>query len=292
MGKRFLVLLLLIFISAVPVFSQENEIQQKESSGTSHGDQSRSQRYPPSIRQIMDRKKLIVAMYSKDIPPFFMHDENGKFYGLDVEMAQDIAIKLGVDVQFNRRAQNFDELIEILTNHEADVIISLLSRTLERAINVRFTRPYIILRQGLLLNRVQISRLKSKGNLLKILDNKNVTIGVKLGTAYESFVKQLFPNAKIAGYPDWDPFIIDAVLKGEIVGAFHDEIEVKKVIAGKPDVALELQTVVIEDSQDPIAMAVPWDSPGLLAWLELYLEMADINLTADTLLKRYDEIFK
>jgi len=264
-------------------WSQEHppDIQEKE--------QARTQEYPPDIQKIMDRKKMIVAMYVNDIPPFYMHDEKGKFYGLDVELAQDIAEKLGVEVEFKRDYKTFSEIVEGVAGHEADVAITLLSRTLDRAKKVRFTKPYIILRQGLLISRIRIARRERELTLMEILNNPNSEIGVKAGTSYVAFAKQRFPLARIREYPEWDPDIIIAVLKGEVIAAFHDEIEIKKVVIGKPETALHLQTVVLKDTEDPIAMAVPWDSVQLLSWLELYLETADLNWTTDKLLKKYSK---
>ncbi len=245
--------------------------------------------YPPDIQRITDRGKLIVAMYVNDIPPFYMHDEKGTFYGLDVELATDIAAKLGVEVEFKRDYKTFSDIVDGIVRHEADVAITLLSRTLERAKKVRFTRPYIILRQGLLISRIRIAQRERQLTLMEILNDSGSEIGVKAGTSYVAFAKQRFPRAVVREYPEWDPDIIAAVLKGEVIAAFHDEIEIKKVVIGKPETALHLQTVVLKDTEDPIAMAVPRDSTHLLSWLELYLETVNPDWTTDKLLKKYSK---
>ena len=51
--------------------------------------------FPPDMRRILERGKLICAMYYNDIPPFFMHDDSGQLVGHDVELARDIADKPG-----------------------------------------------------------------------------------------------------------------------------------------------------------------------------------------------------
>ena len=225
--------------------------------------------YPPDIQRIMDRGKLIVAMYYKDIPPFFMHipgktapegmrcqpSGDGYFCGVDVELALGIADTLGVVCEFQRKAETFDSLIDILGRHEADVAISLLSKTLDRSRKVLFTKPYVSLYNGMLLNR-------------------------------------LFPNAVILEYPSWDPDVISAVRKGDVMAAYADEIEIKKAIIAKPDVVIELKTVVLKDLTDPIAMAVPWDSFQLLQWLNTYMEEMKVTMTADSILGKYPESIK
>jgi len=262
--------------------------------------------YPPDIQRIMDRGKLIVAMYYKDIPPFFMHlpvktkpegmrclpSGDGYFCGVDVELALGIAEKLGVACEFQRKAETFDNLIDILERHEADVAISLLSKTLDRSRKVLFTRPYVSLYNGMLLNRLFLATHSEDSSLISILNHPTVKIGVKGGTSWVQYVNRLFPKAAIREYASWDPDAISAVRKGDVMTAYADEIEIKKVIIAKPDVAIELKSVILKDITDPIAMAVPWDSFQLLQWLNAYMEEMKVAMTADSILGRYSESIK
>ncbi len=244
---------------------------------------------PPDIQRIKDRGKLVVAMFHEDIPPFFMHDEQGRFYGLDVDLARDIADRLGVDVQFNRGAQSFDEIVEIVAAKEADVAISWLSRTLERAEKVRYTQPYIVLRQGLLINRLRLAELPKSQNPMQALNHPESRVGVRAGTSYVDFGHSIFPEAEIKEYPDWDPYIVEAVFQGELVAGYHDEIEIKKYVMQRPEASIQASTAIIKDLKDPIAMAVPWDSHALLDWLNIYIQEHARDWDADKVLQEYEE---
>jgi ABC-type amino acid transport substrate-binding protein len=272
--------------------------------------EGRAQEYPPDIQRIVDRGKLIVVMYYKDIPPFFMHTsvtsspssqrrgipspfwEGHDFYGVDVALALHIAEALGVECEFLRTPQTFDEIIETLQRHEADIAISLLSKTLSRARKVLFTQPYVVLHHGLLLNRLAMTGHRTGASLLDLLNRPGIRIGVKGGTSWVAFVHSIFPQATIQEYPTWDPDVIDAVRKGEVMAAYADEIEIKKVIIAKPDIAIELQTFIIKDIQDPIAISVPWDSRHFLAWLNMFLEQGYHSMTTDEILEAYSESLK
>ncbi|MFO8032979.1 MAG: ABC transporter substrate-binding protein [Desulfohalobiaceae bacterium] len=249
--------------------------------GSGHGEHS------PSIQRIKDRGKLVVAMFGQDIPPFFMHDQQGRFYGLDVEMARDIADKLGVEVEFNRQAQSFDQIIEILARHEADVGISWISQTLERAEKVRYTQPYFMQRQGLLINRLKLAQLPKKDNPLQALNHTRAKVGVRDGTSYVDFAQDIFPRAEIRAYSDWSPDIVQAVFEGELTAGYSDEIEIKKYIMQNPETSIKARTAIIQDLTDPIAMAVPWDSHGLLDWLNIYIQNHAGDWDAAKLLRKY-----
>jgi polar amino acid transport system substrate-binding protein len=247
--------------------------------------------FPPDIQRIMNRGKIIVAMHREDLPPFFMHDKSGRFYGLDVSLAQDVGRRLGVGVKFIRTAKTFDEVIDIVARREADVAVSNLSRTLERSKRVLFTESYISLNLVLLVNRLKAAQEKKGEDIMKILKDKAQKIGVLIGSSHIGYVKEAFPKAVMKQFKILDPDIIEAVLKGDLFAGFFDEFDVKKVIRERPEVTLHLQMVALEGKKDPIAMAVPWNSVHLLSWLNLYLQTANLDLTVDKVLDQYSEIF-
>ncbi len=261
---------------------------------------SRAEGFPPDIKRIMDRGKLIVAMYYKDIPPFFMHSSRKDaparhvgtaspfipgeyFYGVDVKIALEMAQRLGVPCEFHRESRDFGEIVEAVEDHRADVAVTLMSRTLERSTRVLFSRPYVVLHHGLLLNRVALTKYEKGTPLKDFINTPRMKIGVKSGIAWSQFLRRYFPKASITSYPTWDG-VVDAVRKGTVMAAYADELEIKKLTVSKPAVAVELKTVIIEDIRDPIAMAVAWDSPHLLQWINTYLEQEKVTMTVDDIL--------
>ncbi|NEQ50594.1 MAG: transporter substrate-binding domain-containing protein [Leptolyngbya sp. SIO3F4] len=243
----------------------------------------------PDIQRILDRGTLVVAVLGTDNPPFFMSDA-GNLEGLDIKIAQGLADALGVDLEFNRSAETFNEVVDKVYQLEADIAISKLSRTLSRAKRVRFSRPYVTMRQGLLANRLQLAAQQTQGNqLIEAIRNFNGDVGVIEGSSYVGFIKQKFPKATIQEYPTWDD-IVEAVVNGDVQAAYRDELEVKKVILKNPDAALRLQTIALTDTQDQIAMALPWDSQNLKDFVDQYLDTFNLDYTADAVLDEYGDV--
>ncbi len=248
-----------------------------------------AQEFPPDLQRIMDKKELVVAMVASDQPPFFSTGKDGKLHGFDVEIAKDIAKELGVEVRFNRMAKTFNGTVDLVVNKEADIAISKLSKTLTRAKRVLFTNPYIVLRKGLLINRLRMAQVIKGREPMEFIKNLEGEIGVIKGSSYVGFAKQMFSKATVKEYKTWQD-IIAAVVRGEVLAAFRDELEIKKVVRGKPDGILQLQTVVFKDEKDPIAMAVSSDSPHLLFWLNQYLDNRNLEMNADKLLDQYQDV--
>ena len=244
---------------------------------------------PPDMERIISRGKIIVAMHSEDTPPFFMHDKRGDFNGFDVEMARDIAGKLEVELEFNRDANSFDEVVELVNSKKADVAISMLSNTLRRARSVKFTESYITLKRMLLINRLMLAgRGKDDSDPLEAFNNPETGIGVITGTSYVAFVSEDFPKARIIQYNDWDS-LINSVLNGKIMALFYDDLEIKNWIRSNPENALYLQTSVMENKKDHLSLAVHWKDTHLLSWLNNYLRAFTEGDLYDRLVQKYIE---
>jgi polar amino acid transport system substrate-binding protein len=247
---------------------------------------------PPDIQRILDRGKLIVSILNQDNTPFFsssptdLHGQTDQYKGLDIEMAEAIASHLGVQLELNATATTFDEAVNTVYRQEADLAISKVSRTMKRATRVRFSRPYVTMRQGLLVNRVQLAQQAEGREMVEVIRQLKGTIGVIQGSSYVGFAKQKFPQATVQEFATWSA-LVNAVMRGQVLAAYRDEVEIKKIVRNQPQSALQFQTIALTDTEDAIAMALPWNSEHLLGFVNQYLDMSKINYTADTLLDAY-----
>ena len=228
--------------------------------------------HAPEIKAILDRGYLIFAMTSRDHKPFFyFHEETGEFIGLDVELAYSIANLMGVEARFNREAANFDEVVLMVANRTADIALSKLSLTIKRAEMVRFTNPYIVFRQALLINRLEYARIGSEEQLPNFIRNFRGAMGVIANSSYENYAAVNFPNAEIKTFGNWDE-AIDALFRGELMAVYRDEGEILITDNTRKDASILMKPVFIGDKKDPIAMAVSADAPVLRDWLNIFLD--------------------
>jgi len=248
-----------------------------------------AQELPPDMQRIIDRKEIIVAMIDIDQPPLFMVGKDGRFYGAEVELAQGIARYLGVEVQFSREAKTFNEVIDIVARKEADIGVSYLSITPGRAKKLLFTKPYLVLRMGLMINRLTMAQQRKEQDPIEFIRNIQGNIAVLAGSSHIEFAKLMFPKATIKEYERWANMVA-AVERGDVLAAFNDELEIKKAMLEKTELAIKVKTVFFNDFKDAICMVVPWDSQHLLFWLNYYLQFRKISIDVDDLLKKYPEI--
>lgn len=245
---------------------------------------------PPDIQRIIDRGSLIVALLDTDNPPFFMAGEGDRLDGLDVKLATDLAHGLGVRLEFNRSATTFNEVVDNVFKHHADIAISKISRTMSRIQRVRFSDPYLRMRQGLLVNRLRLAQQTHGRSVPETIRALQGQVGVIEGSSYVGFLNQKFPDATVVEYPTWDD-TVNAVARGEVLAAYRDELEIKKVVRSSPNAALQMETIALTDTEDPIAMVLPWNSTHLLAMVNQYLDTERLEHSAETVLQDYADYF-
>ena len=234
---------------------------------------------------ILKRGELRIAITAVDQPPFYFVDRNGKLAGYDIDIANKMAEELGVKLVISRDAPSFNDLVTLVASGKVDLAVSKLSKTLSRAKTVKFSVPYMTFRQGLLFNRLQLAKVTSEGQVNNYIRNYKGTIGVIANSSYANYAKTNFPHAVIKEYQTWDD-AVQALVNGDVLSVYRDELEIKKVLASIPQSAIAFKPVYFTDLTDPIAVAVKSDNSQLLYWVNFFLENQK-KMTADELLTTY-----
>lgn len=84
------------------------------------------------LQEVKEKNKIVLGV-SPDYPPYeFLTTENGnkKVVGADIYLAEQVAKKLGVQVEIQQMA--FDSLIAALNANKVDMVISGVNPTEER----------------------------------------------------------------------------------------------------------------------------------------------------------------
>jgi polar amino acid transport system substrate-binding protein len=229
------------------------------------------------------RGELVVAMLKTDSPPFFYLQGN-ELQGIDVEMAREIGKELNLPVRFDRSANSFNEVVDIVSRGEADLGISKISRTLARTQAVLFSEPYLTLHHALILNRLEFAKMSRDNPAAQAVRDFRGSLGVIANSSFADFAAHNFPKAKVRPYASWDA-LVAAVQAGEVVGGYRDELEVKRLLSEQPSAALRLRTVTLKDLDDTIGIAVGADAPSLHAYVNLFLTTRKKRLDIGEVLK-------
>ena len=274
MLKRFLSLGTMVFVAFFATLSFAQDVTD---ANTLAG--------PPDLAGIAERGKLVIAMTSFDNAPFYSV-KDGHLEGIDVDLGHDIADALGVEVEFDRTAETFNDVVAKVKNGEADIAISKISRTNARAMVVAFSTPYVRLKNALMFNRLNLAQKSQGQDLGDYVRNFDGNLGVIEKSSFANFAKIRFPKANIVAFKTWGE-VVDATIAGDVDAAYRDEFEVRRIAEDRPETSISLRTVTISDARDSIAVAAPWNAPRLLAIINQVIDDRSTSLNADDVIAMY-----
>ncbi|HRD20316.1 MAG TPA: basic amino acid ABC transporter substrate-binding protein [Fervidobacterium sp.] len=129
--------------------------------------------FAQTLTQIKQRGKLIIGT-EPTFPPFEFVDEKNQVVGFDIDIANELAKRLGVKVEVV--SLPFDSLIPALQQGKIDMVIAGMTITEDRAKVVDFSKPYFEANQAIVV------RKESKFEPKKLEDLIGKKIAVQLGT--------------------------------------------------------------------------------------------------------------
>jgi polar amino acid transport system substrate-binding protein len=218
------------------------------------------------LDDIKAAKKLRVAI-DLGLPPYGMTDDKMQPTGSDVETGRLLAKDLGVE--FELVPTTGASRIPSLQSGKADVVISTLSVTPERAKVIDFSPAYAPLRT--VVAGVKGISVKS----LADLDGK--TIGTTRGTTHDTYLSQNAKNSKIVRYED-DATTAQAFVSGQVDLFTTAELLLAPIAARNPSRQLELKFVL---ETFKLAIGVKQGEPRLLQtvsdWVKTNLKNGKLN---------------
>jgi polar amino acid transport system substrate-binding protein len=173
--------------------------------------------------------------------------------GYDVDVAKQLAAKLGVPVRFSDVSS--DARISMLMSKQLDLVVANVSITPQRARAVDFSIPYNL--AGLRVIAQKSAHVKT----LADLNGKRVVVG--RGTTADAFLKKSAPQAV---FVYTDNFAPDGVLllQQKRVDAGIEDSSLLDYLAGKNE---QLETLPTMYGNTPIGIAMAKGDPALLKFV-------------------------
>jgi ABC-type amino acid transport substrate-binding protein len=243
------------------------------------------------IQRIFDASVVRVAIMARDVPPLIMTEDGGPA-GSEADLALDLAAKLGVEVEFLRTADTYDAVVDQVAAKEADLGISFLSSSVERALRVYFSRPYIQQSGRVFYSRTAFARLKRDYDIDALSEIGGtgavdaLELGVVKGSTYQTILERDFSRFRVKPYPGL-PELMEAVRNNAIFGGVHGSLQIKFYMHEHPSTAIHVALDPALRRPSDISIAVRPDAPNLLRWVDVYLANNVGMEDADEVIDRY-----
>jgi polar amino acid transport system substrate-binding protein len=243
---------------------------------------------PPDITRIQQSGQLVVAMTEFDSLPFYGKCAD-QLQGIDIDIAQAVANLLEVRLVVRRDAKSFADVVEQVRDHKVDMAASKLSITGPRMAMVRFSHPYMQLKQALIVNRLWLSQHGEGRDAADVIRQFDGSIAFIANSSYSTFAKKYFPHAQPQPNTSWD-HIVQGVMAGTIAAGYRDEFEIKRIAWDYPQASITTKTVTLTDSVDNLAVAVPHTDTALLAVVDFVIDNNFTGIDVRKLIHRYQSL--
>ncbi len=150
-------------------------------------------------------KDVLTMGTNAAFPPYEFVDENNNVVGIDAEIAQAVAEKLGMELEIKDMA--FDSLITAVSSGAIDVALAGMTVTPERAESVNFSDSYA--------TGIQVVIVTEDSAIASIEDLDGKKIGVQSGTTGDIYCAGDYGEESVARY-DNGALAVAALQNGQV----------------------------------------------------------------------------
>ena len=179
--------------------------------------------------------KLIMSTNAA-FPPYEMTTDSGEFEGIDIETAQAIADKLGLELQIDD--MDFDAALLAVQQGKSDMVMARVTVTDERQNVMDFTDSYA--------TGIQSIIVKEDSDIASVDDLAGKKIGTQRGTTGYLYCSDDFGDENVVAYDD-GLTAVQMLNNGQVDCVVIDNAPAKEFIAANPGLKL-LDTAYVEES--------------------------------------------
>ena len=256
--------------------SDTGETQPSEEGGESAG-------YGDFSGSLIEEGKLIMVT-NASFPPYEMTDDDNNVIGIDPEIAQAIADKLGLELVIDNI--DFDAALLAVQEGRADVMLAGLTYREDRDLVMDFTDPYatgmqmIIVREGdttIAGTNEDLQLVDADGNVLE-----DIQIGVQRGTTGEIYCQDAHGVDHVTSL-DNGSVAVQALLNGQVDCVVIDNGPAQEYVEANPGLEILEGAYVIED----YCAAVDEGNTALLTAVNTALNELIDDGTVQTIMDKY-----
>lgn len=182
----------------------------------------------------VEQGKLIMSTNAA-FPPYEMTTDSGEFEGIDIETAQAIADKLGLELQIDD--MDFDAALLAVQQGKSDMVMAGVTVTDERQNVMDFTDSYA--------TGIQSIIVKEDSDIASVDDLAGKKIGTQRGTTGYLYCSDDFGDENVVAYDD-GLTAVQMLNNGQVDCVVIDNAPAKEFIAANPGLKL-LDTAYVEE---------------------------------------------
>jgi ABC-type amino acid transport substrate-binding protein len=219
----------------------------------------------------IQQKGELIAGVKYDVPPFgFIDPQTDEVKGFDVDIAQEIADRLGVEL--NAIEAISDNRIPFLKDGTVDIVASTMTITTDRDVEIDFSEPYYIAN-----GRILVAEGTDDVETLEDLSGKSACTA--LGSTYEGLLKEV--KGVDVQLPETYGECLELIQNGSVQAVVTDDVILTGMIIQDDTLRLVGEELTVE----PYGIGVPEGDSDMKEFVDGVLQELYDN-------GRYDEIYQ
>ena len=220
--------------------------------------------------------KLIMSTNAA-FPPYEMTTDDGGFEGIDVEMATEIANRLGLELQIDD--MDFDYALQAVQQGKSDIAMAGITVNKDRLVNMDFSNTYA--------NGVQVVIVPEDSDIATVDDLQGKMIGVQRGTTGDSYCSADpedggFGEDHVTQY-DNGMTAVQALINGQVDAVVIDNAPAEELV--KANQGLKILDTAYTD--EDYAIAVAKGNTQLLDAINSILAEMEADGTTQAIIDKY-----
>lgn len=187
-------------------------------------------------------KETLTMGTNASFAPYEYVDDNGKIVGIDAEIAQAIADKLGMTLEI--KDMDFEALVPAVQSGQVDLVLAGMTVSEERKESVNFTDSYA--------KGVQVIIVTENSDIASADDLAGKKIGVQSGTTGDTYCTDDFGQESVKQYKD-GAAAVAALKNGQVDCVVIDNEPAKNYVASNTGLKILNTAYADEDYAAAIA---------------------------------------
>ena len=205
-------------------------------------------------------------------PPYEMTTDDGGFEGIDIDMATEIAKRLGLEI--NIEDKDFDVALLDVQNGQCDIAMAGITVTEDRLVNMDFSNTYA--------NGVQSVIVPEGSDITSPDDLAGKLVGVQRGTTGYTFCIDEFGEDAVAPFDNGNTAVQNLV-SGKVDAVVIDNAPAQEYVAANPGLTI-LDTAFADEDY---AIGVAKGNTQLLDAINSILAEMEADGTTQAIIDKY-----
>lgn len=226
---------------------------------------------PPSTLDLVSRHGELRVCSTGDSRPFSHRDSGGRWSGTDVELAGDLALRLGV--RLTLVPTTWPTMLDALSGGRCDIVMSGVAVTLERAARASYSQPYLTEGKSAVVRCSDVARFQ----ILDQIDRPGVRTAVTPGGTSEAFARDRLHASTVTRFPD-----IVAAVQG--IAASRADVMITDVVVAREQARLHPGQLCVPGADRPVATdqkayLLPRGDVVFQQYVDLWIKQAQLDGT-------------